>query len=113
MIKFKMYSEVPIESYMNTLADKLSSISLGNTRFVVRDRSIICGLQDDTKGINPKIILKMDNVNVLRAVPIGATIPENEPDKSYTSVLLDLINALDGLGYNEALEFINKLSKKE
>lgn len=108
-----MYSNNSIENPMNELASKLSSVSLGSTKFTVGDKSIMCGLDSNSgDNIYPLAYLNLDDSNILRYSRIRSMVPKNDPSHSYAVTLLELVSSLDGLGYNEAIEFINKLSKK-
>lgn len=111
MIKFRMYSSGS-GSKMGELVNKLSSVALGNFIFEEDDNEIRCKVTDDVNVYSLRRLI-MDDNNVLEVNRYRNTGPRTEPTRSYAIAMNELIDSLDGKGYSEAIDFINKLSKKE
>lgn len=111
MIKFRMYSSGS-GSKMGELVNKLSSVALGNFIFDEVDNGIICKVTDDVNTYSLRSLV-MDDNNVLEVNRYRNIGPRTEPTKSYAIAMSELIDSLEGKGYSEAIDFINKLSKKK
>lgn len=111
MIKFKLFS-TKSES-MQKMIDLLSSVTLGNCMYKEADNStILCKVTDDVKEYNLRALVMTED-NLWRVERLSSSLPTNEPTRSYAITLCELIDAFDGKGYSEGIEFITKLSKKE
>lgn len=98
---------------MGELINKLSSVALGNFIFdEVDGDGIICKVTDDVNTYSLRSLV-MDDNNVLTVSRYKNIGPRTEPTKSYAAAIGELIDSLDGKGYSEAIDFINKLSKKK
>lgn len=111
MIKFRMYSSGS-GSKMGELVNKLSSVALGNFIFEEGDNEIICKVTDDVNVYSLRRLI-MDDNNVLEVNRYRNIGPRTEPTRSYAIAMNELIDSLEGKGYSEAIDFINKLSKKK
>lgn len=111
MIKFKLFSTK--SETMQKMIDALSSVTLGNCMYKEADNStILCKVTDDVKEYNLRALV-MTKDNVWKVETLNSNFPTNEPTRSYAVTLCELIDAFDGKGYRDGIEFINRLSKKE
>lgn len=111
MIKFRMYSSRS-DHKMKNMIDKLSSISLGNIIFEEINNGIIAKVDDGVKIYHLKRLI-MNDKNIWEVHSYRQPYPDDEPARSYASALCELINALNGKGWDEGIDFINRLSKKK
>lgn len=113
MIKFRLYSSDSFEEgKMTEMINKLSSVALGNFIFKeVDDRTIECIVSDDINEFKLRI-LSLNDENIWEVTRVKLSLhPLPEPTKSYSIALCELIDSLEGKGYSEGIDFINRLSK--
>lgn len=108
MIKFRLYSSK--SESINKIINLLSSVALGNFIFEEDNNEINCKVTDD---VDTYLLgrIRFDENNLLEVTDDNnLSLPTEEPTKSYSLAILELIRSLDGKSYNYSIEFLNKLS---
>lgn len=108
MIKFRLYSSN--SSLIRDMIDLLKSVALGNFIFEKEDDKIICKVTND---VDTYTLRTASLENGIWSIDRNTNpLPTEEPTKSYSEAICELIDSLDGKSYDEGIKFLKKLAGK-